>query len=114
MNFFKLLNWIIAGGVLFSYSCFAREAPALDFWICHSERAKGIMTRSLRIHASKSKNHCLVIYTSERKDEILAEDQWLSSCQKALQNKKADLTDKFWNCERQALVSVFYPEKTSP
>ena len=113
MSFCKFLSLIVVGGLLFSYSCFTREVSAMDFWVCQSERAKGVMARSLRIHTSKTKNYCLVIYTSERKDEILAEEQWLSSCQKVLQNKKADLISKFWSCEKQALVYVFYPKKDS-
>ena len=98
-------------GFLFSSFCFGREIPALNFWICRMERADGVAMRFLRIHEFKNKKQCLTIYTTRGQDEILMEDQWLSSCQKALQDKKEALTKSLWTCAEQSPVHVFYSEK---
>ena len=103
-----------AAGLLFSCLCPSRELSSLDFWICQSERAEGVLVRSLRLHEFKQKKHCLVIYTAEGVDEVLAEDKWLSACQKVLQDKKNTLVRHLWDCRQFPLVYVFYPEKSVP
>ena len=110
MNLYKHLAFLFTGGLLFSSPCFSKEVSTLDFWLCQSERARGVAVRSLRIQKSKNKNHCLVIYTNQGREEILAENQWLSSCQKTLQNRKDTLANHLWNCEKQSPAHVFYPD----
>ena len=75
------------------------------------ERADGVAIRTLKIHEFKNKKQCLAIYTVQGQDRILAENQWLSSCQKALQDQKNILTNSLWKCEEQSHVHVFYSEK---
>lgn len=99
---------------MFSFQCVGRELRSVDFWVCRSERADGVLIRSLRLHELKQKKHCLVIYTKEGIDEVLLEDKWLSACQKVLQDKKNILVRNLWDCSQFPLVYVFYPEKSVP
>lgn len=111
VNLYKLILFV---GFWLSLLCFGKEIPALDFWVCQSERAEGVFVRSLRIHEFKEKKSCLVIYNTPVDEKVLIEDQWLGSCQRALQDKKKELENNLWNCEVQPLVYVFYPAKTPP
>ena len=108
MNLYKLILFVI---LLSPLLCLGKEIPALDFWVCQSERAEGVSIRFLRIHEFKEKKRCFVIYNTRADERILREDHWLSSCQKALQDKKQELEDNLWNCEVQPVVYIFYPEK---
>lgn len=110
MNFYRLILLI---GFWIPLFCAGKEISASDFWICQSERAEGVAVRSLRIHEFKKRKSCMAIYDTWSGEKILIEDQWLGSCQKALQNKKKELEENLWNCEIQPLVYVFYPETSS-